>query len=158
MLHGYPPAGVVIIPPDYSAFPNVGTERASLCPMPEKNAQRRAQTKKRQGKSASTQAGEYVREEMRQSKQGKHGSRNPKQAIAIGLSKARREGVDVKPPKKGKTSAATRKKAEREYSKGQSKKRSGGSSKRTATKGSAKKSTRKTASKRSTAKSASTRK
>ena len=121
--------------------------------MPVKNAKRRAQTQKRQGKSASTQAGEYVREEMRHSKQGKHSSKNPKQAIAIGLSKARREGVSVKPPKKGKTSAATRKKAERDYAKGQAKKESSSSSKRTGAKSSAKKSTTKPASKRSSSKS-----
>jgi hypothetical protein len=115
---------------------NFGKRRAPLDPMPEKNAKRRAQTKKRQGKSASTQAGEYVREEMRHSKQGKHSSKNPKQAIAIGLSKARREGVDVKPPKKGKSSQATRKKARRDDSKGQAKKK-GGSAKRTSAKKSA---------------------
>jgi hypothetical protein len=123
--------------------------------MPEKNAKRRAQTKKRQGKSASTQAGEYVREEMLHSKQGKHSAKNPKQAIAIGLSKARREGVDVKPPRKGKTSAATRKKAERDYAKGQGKKKSGGSSKRTATKSSAKKSSAKKSTKRTASTSSS---
>jgi hypothetical protein len=91
--------------------------------MPSENARRRAATKKRQGKSASTQAGEYVREEMRHMKEGKHSQRNPKQAVAIGLSMARREGVDVKPPRKGKTSEATRKKAERDYRTGQAAKK-----------------------------------
>ena len=62
-----------------------------------------------------------MREEMRHAKQGKHSSGNPKQAIAIGLSKARREGVDLKPPKKGKASAATRKKAQSDYAKGRKK-------------------------------------
>lgn len=82
--------------------------------MPEKETRKRAQADKTAGKSASTQAGEYVREEMEHIRQGKHGARNPKQAIAIGLSKARRDGVDLKPPKKGQASEATRKKAEQD--------------------------------------------
>lgn len=67
--------------------------------MPEKKTVQRARKAKRQGKKASTQAGEYVREEIRHVRKGKHGARSAKQAIAIGLSKARRSGVDV--PKKG---------------------------------------------------------
>ena len=66
--------------------------------MPEKATKRRAAKHKRQGKSASTQAGEYVREEIHHVREGKHGARSAKQAIAIGLSKARRAGVRV--PKK----------------------------------------------------------
>src|SRR5436190_19059742 len=84
--------------------------------MPEKETMRRAQRDKRAGKSTSTQAGEFVREEMHHVREGKHGARNPKQAIAIGLSKARRSGVDLPPPKG--QSAETRKKAARDVAKG----------------------------------------
>lgn len=69
--------------------------------MPEKKTKQRAQKKKREGKKASTQAGEYVAEEMRHKKSGKHKVKSRKQAIAIGLSKARKSGVRV--PKKGKS-------------------------------------------------------
>lgn len=80
----------------------------------------------------SSGAGEYVREEMREVKKGK--IKNPKQAIAIGLSRARRAGEDVPPPKKGKTSAATRKKAESDYKAGHRKRtaKKASSSKRSA--------------------------
>jgi hypothetical protein len=74
----------------------------------------------REGKSASTAAGEFVREEIEHVREGKHGARSPQQAIAIGLSKARRAGVPLKPPARGKTSEATRKRSERDYDKGQS--------------------------------------
>ncbi|HET6333117.1 MAG TPA: hypothetical protein VFG30_07880 [Polyangiales bacterium] len=67
-----------------------------------------------QGKSASTAAGEFVREEIEHVREGKHGARSAKQAIAIGLSKARRAGVPLGTPKRGRTSEATRKQAERE--------------------------------------------
>ena len=86
--------------------------------MPDKETIRRAKRDKREGKAATTQAGEFVREEIEHVREGKHGARSAKQAIAIGLSKARRAGVDLKPPKKGKTSAATREKAERDYAAG----------------------------------------
>jgi hypothetical protein len=79
--------------------------------MPEKETLERAAEDKREGKSASTQAGEFVREEMDHIREGKHGAANTKQAIAIGLNKARRSGVKLKPPAKGKTSAKTRKSA-----------------------------------------------
>jgi len=79
--------------------------------MPEKETKRRAAKDKREGKSPSTQAGEYVHEEIEHIREGKHGARSAKQAIAIGLSKARRAGVDVPPPKKGRASKATREKA-----------------------------------------------
>ncbi len=88
--------------------------------MPEKKTVQRARKAARQGKAPTTQAGEFVREEMEHIRKGKHGARSSKQAIAIGLSKARRAGVKLQPPKKGKTSAATRKKAERDYQRGQS--------------------------------------
>jgi hypothetical protein len=87
--------------------------------MPEKKAIEAAKWDKQEGKSASTQAGEFVKEEMEHIRKGKHGARSAKHAIAIGLSKARRAGVNLKPPKKGSTSEKTRKKAEREYEKGQ---------------------------------------
>ncbi len=87
--------------------------------MPTKETTKKAQRDKRQGKSPSTQAGEFVHEEIDNIRKGKHGARSAKQAIAIGLSKARRAGVDLKPPKKGKTSEKTRQNAKREYEKGQ---------------------------------------
>lgn len=88
--------------------------------MPEKQTIKRAREDAREGKSASTQAGEFVREEMHHVREGKHGAASPQQAIAIGLSKARRAGVKLQPPRTGKTSASTRQKAERDYRRGQS--------------------------------------
>jgi hypothetical protein len=87
--------------------------------MPEKKTIERAQKDAREGKAPSTQAGEFVREEMEHIRQGKHGARSTKQAIAIGLSKARRSGVDLPPPPKGKTSENTRTQARRDYAQGQ---------------------------------------
>src|SRR5437868_13657875 len=86
--------------------------------MPEQATIARARRDKRQGKSPSTQAGEFVREEMEHIREGKHGARSAKQAIAIGLSKARRAGVPLRPPKKGSTSRSTRKQARRDLAKG----------------------------------------
>ncbi len=86
--------------------------------MPEKETLERAREDAREGKSPSTQAGEFVKEEMDHIREGKHGAASTKQAIAIGLSKARRAGVDLPPPGKGKTSAATRDKAKRDVRKG----------------------------------------
>jgi uncharacterized protein DUF6496 len=86
--------------------------------MPEKETLERARKDAREGKSPSTQAGEFVREEMDHIREGKHGARSTKQAIAIGLSKARRAGVALAPPKKGRTSARTRKQASRDLAKG----------------------------------------
>jgi hypothetical protein len=82
--------------------------------MPDRETIERAKQDKREGKSPSTQAGEFVRQEMDHIREGKHGARNTKQAIAIGLSEARRAGVDLPPPKKGTTSERTRRQAERE--------------------------------------------
>jgi hypothetical protein len=87
--------------------------------MPERDTIRRAKAKKRQGKAPSTQAGEFVREEIHHIREGKHGARSTKQAIAIGLSKARKAGVDLKPPPKGATSERTRRSAKRAYAEGQ---------------------------------------
>ena len=87
--------------------------------MPEKQTLRRARKAKREGKAPSTQAGEFVREEIEHVRRGKHGARSAQQAIAIGLSKARRAGVKLPPPAKGKTSEATRKKATADVKRGQ---------------------------------------
>lgn len=87
--------------------------------MPEEKTLERAREDERQGKSPSTQAGEFVREEMDHIREGKHGARNAKQAIAIGLSKARRAGIELPPPKKGKASEKTRAQAARNYEQGQ---------------------------------------
>jgi hypothetical protein len=95
-------------------------------PMPEKKTLERAKQAKRQGKSPSTQAGAFVREEIEHVRQGKHGARSTKQAIAIGLSKARRAGVNLRPPKKGTVSEKTRRSAERAYSRGRTKTKSSG--------------------------------
>src|SRR5438552_5357222 len=67
--------------------------------MPEKQTIERAKRDKRAGKAPTTQAGEFVREEMHHVREGKHGARSTKQAIAIGLSKARRAGVKLRAPK-----------------------------------------------------------
>ncbi len=88
--------------------------------MPERRTIERARRDKRQGKAASTQAGEFVREEFDHIRAGKHGARSTKQAIAIGLSKARRAGVDLPAPRKGTTSDATRKAARRDVKAGHS--------------------------------------
>ena len=88
--------------------------------MPEKETIERAHEDAREGKSPSTQAGEFVREEMHHIREGKHGAASPQQAIAIGLSKARRAGVKLKPPKRGRASSRTRKQATLDYRKGQS--------------------------------------
>ena len=93
--------------------------------MPETQTLRRAQQDKREGKAPSTQAGEFVREEMHHIREGKHGARSTKQAIAIGLSKARRAGVKLPPPRKGSTSEKTRKNAVRSYRAGQKRSRTG---------------------------------
>ena len=86
--------------------------------MPEKRTLERARRDRAQGKAPSTQAGEFVREEIDHVREGKHGARSTRQAIAIGLSKARRAGVALPPPKKGSASASTRRKAEQDAAKG----------------------------------------
>ena len=80
--------------------------------MPEKRTIERAREDLRKGKRPSTAAGEFVREEMEHVKRGKHGARSRKQAVAIGLSKARRAGVPLSPPAKGRTGRRTRQSAE----------------------------------------------
>jgi hypothetical protein len=85
--------------------------------MPEKETIQRAHEDAREGKSPSTQAGEFVREEMDHIREGKHGARSTKQAIAIGLSKARRAGIKLPAPSYGKISPRSRKQANRDYEK-----------------------------------------
>ncbi len=77
--------------------------------MPEKQTVRRAKRALSQGKKPSTAAGEFVREEVHHVREGKHGARSRKQVIAIGLSKARRAGVPLAPPKRGRAKRSTRK-------------------------------------------------
>jgi hypothetical protein len=89
-----------------------GKQLVEECVMPEKKTVSRAKRAKKEGKAASTQAGEFVHEEIEHVREGKHGARSAKQAIAIGLSKARRAGVKVGAPKKA--SAATKRKAEQD--------------------------------------------
>jgi len=84
--------------------------------MPEEETIERAREDERRGLSPSTQAGEFVREEMEHIREGKHGARSPEQAIAIGLSKARRAGVKLPAPKRGK--ARTKRQARRDLAKG----------------------------------------
>jgi hypothetical protein len=91
--------------------------------MPKKETIAKARRDKRAGKSPTTQAGEFIREEIDEIRRGKHGARSPQQAIAIGLSEARRAGVDLPPPRRGKTSARTRKSAEYAYEAGQGKRK-----------------------------------
>ncbi len=82
--------------------------------MPDRKTRMKAERDRQEGKSPGTQAGEFVREEIEHVRSGKHGARSAKQAIAIGLSKARRAGVGLPPPKRGATSDAARRKAERD--------------------------------------------
>jgi hypothetical protein len=91
--------------------------------MPEKRIVEKARKAKRAGKAPTTQAGEFVREEIRKIRRGEHGARSPEQAIAIGLSKARRAGVALPPPEKGKAKERTRKSAEYAYEAGQHKRK-----------------------------------
>ena len=96
--------------------------------MPEEEAMERAREDEREGKSSSTQAGEFVREEMEHIREGEHGARSPEQAIAIGLSKARRAGVKLPSPKRGKE--RTKRQAKRDLSKGRAGRRKKPSRKR----------------------------
>jgi hypothetical protein len=91
--------------------------------MPERRTIQKARRDKRAGKSPTTQAGEFVHEEIRKIRRGRHGARSPQQAIAIGLSEARRAGVPLRPPKKGKAKAKTRKSAAYAYEAGQGKRK-----------------------------------
>jgi len=98
--------------------------------MPEKKTMQRVRRAKRRGKAPTTQAGEFVGEEIEHVREGKHGARSAEQAIAIGLSKARRAGVELPPPKKGKASERVRTQAQRDLARGQTGKRRKTSAKR----------------------------
>src|SRR5947209_1752878 len=91
--------------------------------MPEKRTVEKARKAKRAGKAPTTQAGEFVHEEIDKIRRGQHGARSPEQAIAIGLSKARRAGVDLPPPRKGRVKERTRRSAEYAYAAGQHKRK-----------------------------------
>jgi hypothetical protein len=86
--------------------------------MPDPQTRARVRKARRRGKSPSSQAGEFVREEMHHIREGKHGARSTKQAIAIGLSKARRAGIELPAPKRGRTSETTRRRARRDRERG----------------------------------------
>ena len=86
--------------------------------MPEQETLRRARQDEAEGKAPSVQAGEFVREEIHHVREGKHGARSAKQAIAIGLSKARRAGVKLPQPDPDRTSASTREKAKADSEQG----------------------------------------
>jgi Family of unknown function (DUF6496) len=119
--------------------------RRNIFVMPEEDTIERAREDAREGKSPSTQAGEFVREEMEHIREGEHGARSPEQAIAIGLSKARRAGVKLPPPKRGK--ARTKRQARRDLAKGRAARRRKPSAKRSrATKGALKRESRRSAS------------
>src|ERR1700742_482355 len=98
--------------------------------MPDKRTIQKARRDRREGKSASTQAGEFVRAEIDKIRGGEHGARSAKQAIAIGLSEARRAGVDLPPPRRGTTKARTRKSARAAYEVGQGKRKAKSTSRR----------------------------
>jgi hypothetical protein len=91
--------------------------------MPEKQTIEKANKAKRAGKAPTTQAGEFVREEIHKIRRGEHGARSPQQAIAIGLSKARRAGVTLAPPKRGRVKERTRRSAEYAFAAGQHKRK-----------------------------------
>src|SRR5205809_4515713 len=115
--------------------------------MPEEEAVERAREDEREGKAPSTQAGEFVREEMEHIREGEHGARSPEQAIAIGVSKARRAGVKLPPPKRGK--GRTKRQAKRDLAKGRAGRRKKPSPKRSrATRRALKRESRRSASKR----------
>jgi hypothetical protein len=96
-----------------------GTHHERIETMPEKKTIERARKDLAQGKSASTAAGEFVHEEIEHVREGKHGARSPQQAIAIGLSKARRAGIPLAAPQAGQTSESTRRSAARDSEVGQ---------------------------------------
>ena len=110
---------------------SIGEDRRGRCTppllfMPRKSTTEKARDDAAQGKSPSTQAGEFVREEIEHVRRGKHGAKNSKQLIAIGLSKARRAGVALPPPQAERSASGTRPKAERDLEKGQNKEPSSG--------------------------------
>src|SRR5215470_14552343 len=115
--------------------------------MPEKETLEAAEEDRREGKSPSTQAGEFDREEMHHIREGKHGARSTKQAIAIGLSKARRAGVHLPPPEKGQATERTRQSAKRAVAAGRRRKKAVSQTRSRATRGALKREGRRAASK-----------
>src|SRR6266480_1399021 len=120
--------------------------RRNVCVMPEDETIERAHEDEREGLSPSTQAGEFVREEMEHIREGEHGARSPQQAIAIGLSKARRAGVKLPPPKRGKK--RTKRQAKRDLAKGRSGRKKPSRKRSRATKAALKRESRRSASKK----------
>jgi hypothetical protein len=114
--------------------------------MPEEDAIERAREDEREGLSPSTQAGEFVREEMEHIREGKHGARSSQQAIAIGLSKARRAGVKLPPPKRGKE--RTKRQAKRDLAKSRSGRRKPSPKRSRAVRGALKRESRRAASRK----------
>jgi hypothetical protein len=124
--------------------------------MPEKETIEAAEEDKREGKAPSTQAGEFVREEIHHIREGKHGARSTKQAIAIGLSKARRAGVELAPPAKGQAKEKTRESARRAVAAGRRGKKTVSNRRSRATTGALKREGRSAASKGALARQART--
>ena len=122
--------------------------------MPEKETLEAAEQDRREGKSPSTQAGEFVREEMHHIREGKHGARSTTQAIAIGLSKARRAGVPLSPPAKGQAKERTRQSAKRAVAAGRRRKKAVSRTRSRATSGALKREGRRAASKSALARQA----
>src|SRR5438309_5663335 len=114
--------------------------------MPEEEAIERAREDEREGKTPSTQAGEFVHEEMEHIREGEHGARSPEQAIAIGLSKARRAGVKLPPPKRGKK--RTKRQAKQDLAKGRSDRRKPSATRSRAVRGALKRESRRAASRK----------
>src|SRR5919109_5187281 len=121
--------------------------------MPEKRTVERAREDAREGKAPTTQAGEFVREEMEHIRGGKHGARSPQQAIAIGLSKARRAGVKLPPPKRGKQ--RTKRQAKRDLAKGRKGRRKPAATRSRAVRGALKRESRSAASRKALSRQAS---
>src|SRR5204862_5993492 len=107
-------------PPDERGRQSLTSKAAAagetLLGMPEEEVIEQAREDEREGKSPSTQAGEFVREEMEHIREGEHGARSPEQAIAIGLSKARRAGVELPPPRRARK--RTQRRARRDLARG----------------------------------------
>jgi hypothetical protein len=137
--------------------PNSGNEtKGRGRKMPEERVVERANQDKEEGKSPSTQAGEFVREEIHHIRERKHGARSPQQIIAIGLSKARRAGVKLPPPGRGKTSERTRAQARHDLKKGRMRGRKTSRARSRATAGALKRESRAAASHASLARQART--
>jgi hypothetical protein len=132
--------------PDAFAGIQISPLRRNSLVMPEADVIERAREDEREGLSPSTQAGEFVREEMEHIREGKHGARSPQQAIAIGLSKARRAGVKLPPPKRGKR--RTKRQAKRDLAKGRKGRRKPSPKRSRAVRGALKRESRRSASRK----------